>query len=294
MAPLGLALLLLPPAAAAVTGMHVDEEYCSGNLDQPQGPNNRSTQVRLCTQFLDQLHNLSAQLKAQSPPLSLSVDAGTWSVCPPGSPPAPAPSSCFNLTYRGASKSIAEHIVDVADRAVLMDYDTKAQHALGRAAPFLRYADSIGKERSVVVGLAVAPPGAAPTWWQTKDELELQQLMAELRPALSRHRSFGGFSVFDSTTWAQSSAAHPAPPGTAFHPTGAWYADHAMVLNRTRRGTWLAWAKSRALDRLFIAAHASNTALIPVPGIEGSAAAAQEFCHFIQQAEAHGISIELL
>ena len=51
---------------------------------------------------------------------------------------------------------------------------------------------------------------------------------------------------------------------------------------------------SRGVDRLFIAAHASNVALIPVPGIEGSAAAAQEFCQFIHQAEAHGISIELL
>lgn len=30
-------------SAAPIVGMHVDEEYCSGNLDQPGGPNNRTT-----------------------------------------------------------------------------------------------------------------------------------------------------------------------------------------------------------------------------------------------------------
>jgi hypothetical protein len=105
-----------------------------------------------------------------------------------------------------------------------------------------------------------------------------------------------------------------------------------MVLNATLRTLWLAWAQSRAVKRLFIAAHASNIALIPVPraktaktvplgplsnakrplyqdklganigevekqgvcaGIEGSADDAARFCDFVHEAAAHGIEIEL-
>jgi hypothetical protein len=60
MLPLLLLLLLATqPWYAGVVGLHVDEETCSGNLDTPAGPNNRSTQTRLCAGFLDQLYSES-------------------------------------------------------------------------------------------------------------------------------------------------------------------------------------------------------------------------------------------
>jgi hypothetical protein len=147
---LALALLLLPLPHGRVIDFHVDEEHWSGSTDQPAGPNNRSKQTALCTTFLDQLHNLSSQLKLHSAglpePLTLSVDAGT---CPPDAPPAPAAGSCFNLSYKGVSTLIAAHVVDVADRTVLMDYDSDPARVVSRALPFLTYAESIEKVKGL-------------------------------------------------------------------------------------------------------------------------------------------------
>ena len=53
----------------------------------------------------------------------------------------------------------------------------------------------------------------------------------------------------------------------------------------------MAW--SRVLRR-HIAPHAGNTALISIPGAEGSALDDAKFCDFIHEAEAVGIDVQLL
>ena len=282
-------LLGVVPAAGRVAGFHVDDESCSGLL-----MNNETDQKIKCAAYFGSLANLSATLARYSaglkgPPLTLTVDAGTAWTCPT------ARAGCFNLTFGGKTQSVAEHVIDLADAVVLMDYDRNYSNVVQRAADFLAYADTKGKGSvAVSVGLAIAPPPhATAAAWQTRNESELAAVMAASRTALARYASFDGFAVFFGQTWRNSSGAAGDrlawPKGT-----GVWYLDHGMVLDASRRAEWLRWARSRGVGAAYIAPHAGNTALISIPGVEGSAADDAKFCDFIHEAEAVGIDVQLL
>jgi hypothetical protein len=268
-----------------ITGFHVDDESCSGLI-----MNNKTDQKIKCAVYFNSLANLSAALAHYSsdlkgPSLTLTVDAGTAWSCPGGQV------GCFNLTFNGTTKSVAEHVVDLSDGVVLMDYNRNASNVLQRAAPYLAYADSVGGAVSVGLSIAGSPESAAS--WQTRSEQELAGLMANSMPALATHRSFTGFSVFIGQTWQTNSG----PVGDALawpDNTGIWYVDHKLVLNETRRAQWLAWAKSRHIGVVYIAPHAGSTALISIPGKEGSVSNDIKFCDFIHQAEEEGIDVQLL
>ena len=136
--------------------------------------------------------------------------------------------------------------------------------------------------RSIVVGLAIWNQAATPPqqWWQCRDEAALESLMATLQPTLAKHRSFRGFAVFNSQSWVESAAQNPAPTSTAFLPSALWGigVDNSVALNSTVGEAWLAWAKSRRIHTAYVCPHCSNIDLIPIPGIEGSAADAKQFC----------------
>lgn len=224
-------------------------------------------------------------------PITLSVDTGTGWICPSGA------TNCFNLTYQGETKSVAEHVQDLANTTVLMDYDRDLAKLLTRAAPFLEYADAKGKGESVNVGVAIAPwPATGPaTFWQTQDEGELATLTTSALTTLSKHMSFQGFSVFTSAAWFNQSQHSPAT-GTFPNQMSLWYLDHEIVLNTTKAQSWLAWARSRHLVAVYIAPHAGpgDQALISIPGKSGSKANEQKFCDFIHAADKQGLHVQLL
>ena len=116
-----------------------------------------------------------------------------------------------------------------------MDYDRSAADAVERAMPYLEYADRVGGD--VSVGLAIAE--GQPAGWQIRNESELNAVMAAAMPALSKHHSFRGYSVFTEGTWRSSLPNRRLtwPKGT-----GVWYLDHSLILNATRRAPWLEWA----------------------------------------------------
>ena len=280
------ALSAVLSADARITAFHVDDESCSGLIQD-----NRTAQIISCNRFFTSLVNLSSALEASKSlpaPLRLSVDAGTGWVCQTGA------TNCFNLTFNGTTKSVAQHVVDLADEVVLMDYDTSAAKVLSRARPYLEYADARGKRASVVVGLAVAAWNATPAWWQVRTEDELAKLMQDAAPALDAFTSFGGYAVFTDGTWL-SHAAHGAAP-TYLRRTGTWYIDHAPLIdtNTTRRDAWLAWARARNVSEVYIAPHAGADALISIPGVEGSPENDKRFCDFVWLAERQGLSVQLL
>eukprot|EP01047_Picozoa_sp_COSAG01_P066650 COSAG01_NODE_9243_length_2507_cov_4.230482_5_plen_140_part_00 len=72
-----------------------------------------------------------------------------------------------------------------------------------------------------------------------------------------------------------------------------WYIDHTMLLNATRRAQWLRWARSRQLDSVWVAPHATDVDLIEIPGVEGSHADDVSFCHFIHEADEAGVDVQL-
>ena len=257
------------------------------------GTSNASYQQATCVTFLSALANLSRTLQAHSVGLdgrlALSVDAGTWMTCP-----VPGP-SCMHIAFNGTSKSVAQHVIDLADHVQIMDYDTSAEKIVARAAPFFEYADSIGKVNSVVVGLAIAGYPGPSTWYQLKDEATMYAMMLQLQPMLEKHPSFRGFAVFDSVVWQQSSEHTPAPASTVFLPTASWGvgSGNALVLNRTARTEWLSWANTRRINLAYVCPHCGPDDLIPIPGVEGNASDAALFCEFVTQADAQEMDIEL-
>lgn len=168
-----------------------------------------------------------------------------------------------------------------------MDYDRSAADAVERAMPYLEYADRVGGD--VSVGLAIAE--GQPAGWQTRNESELNAVMAAAMPALSKHHSFRGYSVFTEGTWRSSLPSRRLtwPKGT-----GVWYLDHSLILNATRRAPWLEWAEERQIGVVYLAPHAGNPVLISIPGVEGSPADDVKFCDFIHDADAKGIHVQLL
>ena len=290
-----LLLLLVQPdrrwlGEARISGFHIDYELCSGQLS---ATSNATSQQATCDTFFSALANLTRTLRAHSAGLdgrlALSVDAGTWMTFP-----VPGP-SCMHIAFNGTTQSVAQHVVDLADHVQIMDYDTSAAKIVARAAPFFQYADKIGKVNSVVVGLAIAGWPEPSSWYQLEDEATMYAMMLQLQPTLEKHPSFRGFAVFDSVVWQQSSAHAPAPASTVFLPAATWGVGpgNMLVLNRTARTEWLSWAKTRRINMAYVCPHCGSYDLIPIPGVEGSAADAALFCEFVNQADAQEMDIEL-
>ena len=306
-----LILLASSCATAQITGFHVDSESCSGLLQD-----NKTQQLVNCAKFFGSLESLSAKLSGVTGlpqgPLRVAVDAGTGWVC------GAASTGCFNLTWKNKTAPVSDHVVDLAQEVVLMDYTRNVADLYKRALPYLAYADTSitdskdaivagtpghpASHRSIRVGVAISSPLEPAASWQTRSEQELEALLVAGQALLGKHPSFGGFSVFTQGTWmAQSSGSRAvttsSPTGdetggrwpVASGGIGAWYLDHSIVTNATAsyaaRTAWLAWARQRGISEVYLAPHASNDPLIAIPGRAGSAAVEKVFCDFIHVAQ---------
>jgi hypothetical protein len=298
--PLLLLLAAAWPTHSPISAYHIDDETCSGLVFD-----NKTAQLPKCAQFFGKLANTSRELRqlsaelGRAQPLKLAVDAGVGWTCPQQQPCHPPYCGCFNITFGGATKSVADHVVDLADETVLMDYKKNAADVYAAAAPFLHYADGHPQTKRIRVGVAVNDPASKTQPFETPDEAALGALMAAAEPLLRRHSSFAGFAVFASW-WYASSLAKPAPPSTVWpRGTGVWYLNHSIVLNpdTAEREAWLRWAKSRGITEVYTAPHATNQPLVSTPGRAGSASDDQRFCDFVQEAakaEHGGIAFQFL
>lgn len=146
-----------PSSPSLVQGYHVDRERCSGRV-----VDNATLQISSCAQFLGSLTNVSATLASMNEGLpsksrlQLAVDAFPWWICPEASSCRPPYCACLNITFQGASKSVAEHVVDIADEIVLMGYTTQAQLMISHALPLLELAAAHSPPRRVRVGVAIS------------------------------------------------------------------------------------------------------------------------------------------
>jgi len=240
------------------------------------------------------------------------VDAGTGWVCPQPKPCTPPYCGCINITFNGATKSVASHVVDLADEVVLMDYTTSAASVYAHAAPYLDYADRqaaaaaaaaplhsniraghYSTPGSIRVGVAIHNPSQANQSYEVHTETELAALLASAATLLKPHSSFAGFAVF-AEWWYAASKADPAPPGTAWPAgTGVWYSNHSMILDpdTAARDHFLAWAASRGIGEMYIAPHAMPPLVEGASG--GSPATNVKFCDFMTVAGAtYGIQVQ--
>jgi hypothetical protein len=297
-----LLLLLLCGTAVGpeVAGFHIDIETCSGNIGETHGGHTAAQQQAACVSFFGKLEGVrraAASISRALPqPLTLAVDTGTGWAC--GQEPVVG---CINITWNGASKPVSQHVVDLSDSAVLMDYSRDPANVYARALPHLAYADALADGAGRVrVGVAIGcvlgehvhgKPCAVPAW-ATRNESELASLLSAVEPLLRKHRSFAGFAVFHDGFWYEQFRANPAAPDQTQWPvdTFAWYSNHTVLLDPALREEWLSFAKARSISSIFVAPHATN-----VPLIGGGWGGAREaaFCEFLTQAAAQGLAIQL-
>ena len=109
-----LLVLHLAPVSARLAGFHVDIESCDGGVNDGQ---NRSAELALCNTFFGTLANISATLRranlllAGAEPFILSVDGGTSWSCPEDD----GSTACYSVPWAGKNKSVAQHVLDIAD-----------------------------------------------------------------------------------------------------------------------------------------------------------------------------------
>ena len=234
--------------------------------------------------FVNTMAAYRALLDADGSGLVLSADAGTaWT------------GADFNVTVNGTNKLLYQWIADLCDQTVIMDYDRNASNLLVRAAPFLAYADAQvarGLRRSVVVGVAVAPPGAPATWWQTANVSELEALVAAVNPALTAHASFAReYAVFHAGTLfnATNGGTEPVPPVSIGERKALWYLVDAWVYDPSAQDAFLAFARQQKVGLVYDAPHAGSR-----PHIGADKGDEQLYRAFVQRAGAQGIDVQFL
>ena len=261
--PLLLLLLACPFARARVVGFSLD-------IEPPAGPESAA--------FVAVMAEYRWRLAGSG--LLLSADAGTaWT------------GADYATTVNGTTKLLSQWLVDLCDESVLMDYDRNASNLLVRAEPYLDYADA-RPGHAVVVGVAVATPGAAPTWWQTASAAELEALIAAVDPALRAHPSFNSprprYAVFFAQTLWNATRAAPAPL-IANETKTLWYLDDDWVYNETARADFFAFCRAQNVVAVYDAPHAGNR-----PHIGAAPADQALYVDFIHLADAAGIDVQFL
>ncbi|WP_433424548.1 Ig-like domain-containing protein [Microtetraspora malaysiensis] len=190
-------------------------------------------------QWLDTLRAMIARRDASGQPLLFGPAVPRWldtSAC------------CTDITYGGTTRTMAEHVQDMADYIAIMDYRDQADGSAGiiaQAAGELAYAERVGKPLSVVVGVETldiatsGDPSSITFREEGRDVMEAE--LAKVYQAFSGSPAFAGVALhhYDSyrdlpTIWGES-ARWPDPPADSGPPTGvesppkAVAFDHATV-----------------------------------------------------------------
>eukprot|EP01052_Picozoa_sp_SAG31_P032191 SAG31_NODE_3505_length_4187_cov_2.714286_2_plen_304_part_00 len=280
---------MAPPARGRFLGFHLDDETCNNDIRF----GNISTLEPPCIALLEKYSQWIGNLSGTG--LTLSVDTG-----------ACAESTCFNLTWNGVSKRGEQHVIDIVNESVVMDYTRDAASAVsyeGRGAKWLlSYASTFTPPRQVRLGLAVRDPGANSTWWQADNISALDALMHRVQALASSFPSFDGLAVFHTELWwAASRAAAPkrglldasrrslGQSWPARQNLAGWYIPPEAVFNGTYlQLDFLHWAKAANISVLY----SQNWVGLPtsIPGVLNNTDA---FCSFAQMAHRAGIDLQV-
>jgi len=187
----------LPPGTNLV-GVHLDvEPYVL--------PAWETDQAAVITQYLEML-DASHQALADSG-LRLTVDTPFWF-------------DTISAEYNGRTRPLNQHVQDIADRVVLMDYRDTAEGDDGiiqHAAVEMAYATQIG--RQVVIGVEtndVAPEPEKVTFFE-EGQQAMEDALAVVLDTYGENPAFGGIAIHDYLGYE----GLPAEPRLTLTPTAA-------------------------------------------------------------------------
>lgn len=166
--------------SARPVGIHLDiEPYLL--------PEWGSDQSGTITQYLDLLSDVKQELIASSTSLTLTVDIPFWY-------------DTITANYNSVTKPLHQHVQDIADRIVILDYRDSAEGNDGiihHAQDEMDYAQSIAKE--VVIGVEtndVAPEPEKVTFFE-EGETVMEEELALVEQQYQTSSAFGGFAIHD-------------------------------------------------------------------------------------------------
>jgi hypothetical protein len=254
-------------ALSAITGFSLDIEPSANSTDE--------------VAFINTMAQYRSLLGGTG--LILSADAGTAWVTSP----------LWNVTVNGTDKCLFEWVVDLCNETIIMDYDRNSTNLLVRAAPYLAYADARvaeGLNKSITVGVAIAPPGAPSTWWQTASLAELTALVHAANPSLESHASFSSrFAIFYASTLFNSSQAAPCPACSFTEPRALWYVDDDWVYDAGAQSAFFDFACAQHVVQLYDAPHAGSR-----PHIGANPADEALYRSFVEAAGTRGIDVQFM
>lgn len=102
----------------------------------------------------------------------------------------------IELEWGGAKKPVSEHVLDIYDTAVIMNYRDKAEGKDGmieHASSELAYAASLGKRLGV--GVEVTPNEVGKVTFAGESDEEMETELGEAGTAFSRSPAFDGFVI---------------------------------------------------------------------------------------------------
>ncbi|MER7333998.1 MULTISPECIES: DNRLRE domain-containing protein [unclassified Micromonospora] len=155
---------------------------------------------------------------------------------------------CTDITWKGATKPLSEHIQDMSDYISIMDYRDTADGSVGiiaQAQSEIAYAEAIGKPNSVVIGvetLDIAWSGDPETiTFREEGRAVAERELRKVYDAFAGSPAFGGIAMhhYDSIRWLPSvwgpNAVYPpmpadsGPPGAVSSPPTAEAFDHQSI-----------------------------------------------------------------
>lgn len=161
-------------------------------------------------QYLNLLRSVKNKLISSGTPLRLGVDIPFWF-------------DGIETTYNGETKPLSQHVQDIVDYVVVMDYrDTAAgsDGIIAHGEAELQYANTIGKP--VIIGVETNDVQPAKVTFFQEGEAALERELSEAGQAFADLPSFNGFAIHDYGGYLRLASVPqiaPTPPSAAVTPT---------------------------------------------------------------------------
>jgi hypothetical protein len=143
------------PAAARLDGVHFDvEPYLLLGYSDPE------YRTQILQEFLEMVSQCATRVRTE-PDLTFSCDVPAWFY-----PGGGLDRERLMVTFKGAEKTVGEHLTDLLETVTIMDYTNQADGAGGiiaRGLPALSYAAARGKK--IIVGLETFSEGDTTVWF---------------------------------------------------------------------------------------------------------------------------------
>lgn len=190
------------PKEARFDALHLDvEPHLLPGWDEGYREEIASLYVDLLLEIASQSRAVLLQAEELEQEPTLAVDIPYWY-------------DKIEVRQSQGARPLSQHIIDLADQVVVMDYTNKAEGIIENVQEELTYAERAGK--TIWLGLKTNRGGSKGSSFWEKGESALEEAMEEVAEALNSHRSLQGFALHHYESYQElilRSAIRPVEEG---------------------------------------------------------------------------------